>query len=149
MFSKSFCWGLKEKYSFFENIRSSLEQVCSELHREEPSSQHKLSLQKQCSLGPDLSKAVNRRVPYISVYCSISSSTVRPVWPWDAFLLFLKINIFYFHETRQVEFYIASNVCPKRIFTSVYSDIKGLSRSQVYSRNFIVFFYHHLMVEIT
>ena len=42
---------------------SSLYPACSELHREEPSSQGKLSLQKQCSLGSDLRKAVNSCVP--------------------------------------------------------------------------------------
>ena len=70
--------------------------ACSELHREEPSSQDKLSLQKQCGLRSDLRKAVNRRVPKISTYCSIFNSTVWSFRPWDVFLLILKIIIFIF-----------------------------------------------------
>ena len=107
MCSRIFCRGLKEKYSFFENTRSSLQPACSELHKEEPSSQDKLSLHKQCSLGSDSRKAVDRRVQDISAYCSISYSTVQPVRPWDVFLLFLKIKILFSWDTPSRTFYVA------------------------------------------
>ena len=35
---------------------------------------------------------------------------------------------------------IASNACPKRIFINVYSDVRGLLQSQVYSKHFIDIF---------
>ena len=41
---------------------------------------------------------------------------------------------------------IALNVCPKCIFISFYIDIRGLLRSQVYSRHFIDFSYCHLIL---
>ena len=81
----SFILGMK--YSFLENICSSLYPACSELHTEQSSSQDKLSLQKQFSLGSDSRKAVNRRVPDISTAFST---------PGKLFLLFLKINIYIF-----------------------------------------------------
>ena len=77
---------------------------------------------------------------------SISSSTVRPVQPWDVFLLFLKRNIFLFigHVKQNPLCSIASNVFPKRIFIRFYSDIWRLSRyfdplvrKNQYNRNFI------------
>ena len=85
MSSRIFCWGLREKYNFLENTRYSFWSACSEFHREEPSSQDKPSLQKQYGLRSDSRKAVNRHVPDISAYCSVSNSTVRPVEPWDVF----------------------------------------------------------------
>ena len=98
MCSRTFCWGLKEKYSFLENTRCSLYPACSELHREEPSSQNKLRLQNPWRLGSDSRKAVNRLVPDISAYCSISNSTVRPFRPWDVFFIVLENK----RGTRQV-----------------------------------------------
>ena len=68
----------------------------SEFHREEPSSQEKLSLLKQCNLGSESRRAVNRLEVDISAYCSISNATVWYVRPWDVFLFFLKVNIFIF-----------------------------------------------------
>ena len=76
---------------------------CSELQREERSSQDKMSLQKQCNVGSDSRKAVNSLVPDISAYCSISNSTVRPVRPWDDFSIVPENKHFYFYGARQIE----------------------------------------------
>ena len=57
----------KEKYSFLEKTCSSLQPACLELHREEPSSQDKLSLQKQYSLGLDSGK--NRQQMRTGEFC--------------------------------------------------------------------------------
>ena len=144
--SRTFCWGLKESNSLLENTHSLLQAALSKFHREELGSQDKLSLQKQCGLGSDSRKAVNRRVPDISAYCSNSKFTVRPVQPWDVFLLFLKRNIFLFigHVKQNPLCSIASNVFPKQIFIRFYSDIWRLSRyfdplvrKNQYNRNFI------------
>ena len=107
-----------------------------DVHREEPRSQDKLSLQKQCSLGSDSRKVVNRCIPDISPYCSISNSTVRPVQPCDVLLLFLKINIFILMgqvKKNPLLLCFASKVYLNWIFISFFSDIRGLLRSQVYS----------------
>ena len=67
-------WNGRVKYSFLENMFFFVVSMLG-ASREEPSSQDKLGLQKWFSLGSDSRKAVNRRVPDISAYCSISNST--------------------------------------------------------------------------
>ena len=74
---------------------------------------YKKSLQKQFSFGSDSRKAVNRRVPDISSYCSISNSTACST-PWIFFIV-PKNKHLYFHRTHLVLCCIASNVYPKRI----------------------------------
>ena len=72
------------------------------LHREEPSSQEKLSLQKKCSLGSDSRKAVNRLIPDTSTYCSTFNSTFDLFNP-ETFYNVPKNKHFYFYSACQVE----------------------------------------------
>ena len=144
-----FCWAYWKESTV--SLRTSV-LICSQhaqsfIEKSPVSPQNKLSFQKQCSLGLDSRKAVNRRVPDISAYCSISNSTVWPVRPWDVFLLVLKINIFIFmgHVKQNPSCCIASVFYPKQIFISFYSDIRGFLQNQVYSRYFIDFYCHLIL----
>ena len=108
MCSRTFCWELKEKYSFLENTSSSLYPACSKLHREEPSSWGKLSLQKQCSVGSDPKKVVNRGVPdtaylYLLQYFQLRGSTCSTLGP---FFNLPENKHFNIHGTRQAERFI-------------------------------------------
>ena len=99
---------------------------------------HKLSLQRQFSLGSDLRKAVTRRVPDISTACSILGT----------FFIVPENKHLYFHGTRQVEPFMLHcfEFLSEGDFINFYSDIRGILQSQVYSRHFIDFSYRHLIL---
>ena len=84
-------------------------------------------MQNQCSLGSDLRKAVNRRVPDISVYCSTFNSTVqRPVWPWDVFYCSWKETFLFSWDTPSRTLYVALLWMFARIvFSSAFTVILG------------------------
>ena len=127
----SFILGMK--YSFLKNTCSPLQPACSELNTEEPSSRDKLSFQKQFSLGSDSRKAANKRLPDISTCYSISNSTA--IRPWKISLLFLKINIFCFHRTRQIEPFMLHcfEYLSEANFINFYLDIRRILQRQVCS----------------
>ena len=148
MCSRTFCCGLKEKYSFLENTRFSLQPHAQSCIREEPMSQDKLVFQNQCSQGSDSKKAVNRSYRISLPTAVFPTSRFILFVPGTFFLLFLKINIFVFmgHVMQIPLRCIASNVCLNQIFISFYSDIRGLLRSQVYLRHLTDFFQRHLIL---
>ena len=107
---------------------------------------YKKSLQKQFSFGSDSRKAVNRRVPDISSYCSISNSTAcSTLW---IFFIVPKNKHLYFHRTHLVvPFMLHCVEClSEEDFIKFYIDIRGILRSQDYSRHFIDFFHRNLIL---
>ena len=103
MCSITFFRGLKEKCSFLENTRSSLQPVYLELHREERSSQDKLSLQKAVQRRVRFKKSSQEtRTGYVCLlkYIQLHGSTCLIL---GRFFLVLENKHSYFHRTRQVE----------------------------------------------
>ena len=79
--------------------------TCSEFHREEPSSQDKLNLQKYCSLQWDSTKQ-SKDVYQISLSTAdlwIHDSTCSTR---DRFFIVPENKHFYFHVTRKVELFM-------------------------------------------
>ena len=134
----SFILGMK--YSFLEDTCSSLQPTCSDLHTEEPSSQDKLSLDKQFRFGSDSRKAVNRCVLDISAYCSIFNSTACS--SLGSFFIVPENKHLYFHSTHSVELFTLH--CFKCLsgadFINFYSDIRGICEAKFCRGTSFIFF---------
>ena len=88
-------------------------------------------MQSQFNLGSDSRKAVNRRVPDISAYCSIFLGH---------FFFVPENKHFYLHGTCQVPLVLHCFKCLSKVdFISFYGDIRELLWGQVYSWHFIDF----------